>query len=1135
MTQSVDIIDAAQRETAIDPGRSFCVSAPAGSGKTELLIQRYLGLLGRVERPEQILAITFTRKAAAEMRERVLQALQEAGLGAPCPSAHQQRTRALAEQALAADARGDWQLLRDINRMNIKTIDSFCGGLTRQMPILSRFGGQARVLDDASELYGEAAMELFQQLDSDHPVAADLAALMLHFDNNWERLQNLLTAMLARRDQWQAYVGVHHSPRESEAYLLQAVESLVRDALSQLQAALAPWQQELLALQQFAAINLGSTAPQRAPGTEPVDVPLWRSLRDLLLTKTGSWRKSLNKTMGFPTGKGEPQQRKDQLKAVIAELTRIDGLEDALEAIAYLPEMSPGSASWQLVLQLSHILPLLEAHLLLVFSRHGAVDHSQVALSALQALGDDDTPTELALRLDYQLEHILVDEFQDTAINQYELLRRLTRGWGQHNAQNPQLPRTVMIVGDGMQSIYGFRAANVGLFLKAREQGFNGVALQGLALQSNFRSDEGIVDWVNQTFAWAFPAADNIGRGQVSYSPATAVRPERAVPAVSMHAFEGDAAREQEVAFVCDEIARAQAEPGCESVAVLGRTRGHLQPVIAGLKQRGIEYAAQDIDSLASSPLVTDLLSLCRALVNDADRLAWMALLRAPWCGLTLSDLLLIARWGECSQYTPVYLILQDSELRGSLSADGRARLAGILPPLQQAVHTRERRALRVWLEQLWVGLGGPATAVAESELQDAESFFDLLEQAEQDGIGLDPEWLELQLAKRYTSAGNPGSKVQLMTLHKAKGLEFDRVIIPQLGRITRPDGRQLLLWDEHYSVDGGRNFLLAADDRSEPGAPTLYNYLQVQRQNKAQLEITRLLYVGVTRAISQLLLTTSLARDGDSENFRAPPRRSLLHPIWRTFEQQMTVHEPAAQRAPADLSAAGPGGLMRLGHRLTAAPGPAPDVPATTADVAAAGANIPPRPGNYLERYTGTVVHLALEELSRREELPECIAEGDRQHWKIALVDLGLWGQPLQQALAAVEESVNTVLAPNGAGRWLLSSRHPQARSEWALTCVGENGAIQDLVIDRCFVDENTGMRWLIDYKNSRPEPGQPVAEFLAQQAQIYRPQLQRYRDALGGLSDRGLNCALYFTALGQLHRLPELDLPEPDRLLEE
>ena len=98
------IVDAAQRARAIDPAASFCVSAPAGSGKTELLIQRYLRLLPRVARPEQVLAITFTRKAAAEMRSRVVDALQAALRGEPCASAHQQVTRELAQQALAADA-----------------------------------------------------------------------------------------------------------------------------------------------------------------------------------------------------------------------------------------------------------------------------------------------------------------------------------------------------------------------------------------------------------------------------------------------------------------------------------------------------------------------------------------------------------------------------------------------------------------------------------------------------------------------------------------------------------------------------------------------------------------------------------------------------------------------------------------------------------------------------------------------------------------------------------------------------------------------------------------------------------------------------------------------------------------------
>ena len=1120
----MSIVDTAQRATAIDPTGSFCVSAPAGSGKTELLIQRYLCLLSRVTRPEQVLAITFTRKAAAEMRDRVIEALQAAGAGDICATEHQQVTRDLALQALAADARGDWHLVRDISRLNIKTIDSFCGGLTRQMPVLSEFGGQANLLDDATELYAEAVVALFRRVDSEHPVAVDLAALMLHFDNNWERLQELLVSMLARRDQWRRYVGVHHEPEESEAYLLATVEALVRGELVALSRTLSPYTCELLQLQQFAAGNLGRTPPQQFPGSEPGDVNAWRGVRDLLLTKDGGWRKSISKTIGFPTGKGEPQERKDQLKRMLQELQQIDGLQPMLAGISYLPVIEPGSASWQLLVHLSRLLPLLAAQLLLVFQKHGAVDHSQVALSALQALGEEDAPTELALRLDYQIEHILVDEFQDTAINQYDLLHKLTRGWGQYNAENPQAPRTVMIVGDGMQSIYGFRGANVGLFLKARQEGFNGVSLQYLELLSNFRSDEGVVDWVNETFTWAFPALDDINRGQVRYTPATAVRPVVLEPAVVMHAFHGDdrlAAQAQEVAFICEQIAAGCAQENCGSIAVLGRSRSHLQSIIAGLKQRNIAYSAQDMDSLAHSPVVADLLTLCRALANNADRLAWMALLRAPWCGLQLADLLLVASYGEAPRYTPVWTALCSAQLRDSLSTDGRQRLQHILPSLQRALQLRDRRGLRVWIEQAWTGLTGPACAQESSWLQDAESFFQLLEQAETDGIGLDTQWLELRLQKSYMSGGDPASVVQLMTLHKAKGLEFDRVIIPQLAKLPRSDGRQLLLWDEHSGPDGERNFLLAADDHSEAGAPTLYNYLAQQRQQKTLLEGTRLLYVGATRAISQLLLTASLTWDEKKEAFRTPSSRALLSPIWPTFEQQMIVHEPELVRVALDtLPADQP--LTRL--RRTAPPAsPSFDSPGKAEQ--AQDRNVPIRADNHMERSVGTVVHLALEELSLRDTLPTSVIEADRKRWRVALQREGLWGAALTDALAAVERSVNICLADE-QGRWLLSSEHPQASSELALTSVNEDGRTQDLVIDRSFMDAASGVRWLVDYKNSQPQQGEALLEFLSRETAVYREQLSRYRRALRELHTEPLRCALYFTALGCLHHIRELDL---------
>lgn len=1114
------VIDAAQRARAIDPLSSFCVSAPAGSGKTELLIQRYLRLLSRVERPEQVLAITFTRKAAAEMRERVVEALRAAMEHKPCASDHERVTRELAEQALAADAQGHWHLVRDISRLNIKTIDSFCGGLTRQMPVLSEFGGQAQLLDDAGELYARAVEELFGYIETEHPVAADLAALMLHFDNNWQRLQSLLVAMLARREQWRPYVGVHRAPEESEAYLVATVEGLVRGELATLADALAPYQAELLDLWAYAASNLGHTAPDRFPGCEPTDIAAWRSLQSMLLTNSGTWRMRLDKNMGFPAGKGAATQRKEQLKAILGELAQLDGLEQLMADITVLPEVNTGSQSWRLLVHLSRLLPVLAAQLLLVFSREGAVDHNQVALSALQALGEDDAPTELALRLDYQIEHILLDEFQDTAINQYELVHALTRGWGQHNAGNPESPRTVMIVGDGMQSIYGFRGANVGLFLKARLEGFNGVPLEHLQLCCNFRSDAGVVDWVNSSFTAAFPAEHDINRGRVSYSPSAAVRPAADETAVALHAFQGDDGTAQELAFVCAEIAAACANPQFESIAVLGRSRSHLQGVIAGLQELSVPYSAAAMESLAQSVVVADLLTMCRALASDTDRLAWMALLRAPWCGLCLADLLCIARWGDTPRFTPVWQALADPALQQSLSDSGRHQLRATLLPLQWARQKRDRLGLRVWIEQTWLALGGAAAAADSAALADAESFFQLLEQAEQEGLGLDIPWLERRLEKQFMEGGEAGSKVQIMTLHKAKGLEFDCVFIPQLARASRGDDRELLLWDEHSSADGERTFLLAMDDHSTKGDPSLYNYLAKLRKDKSALEGTRLLYVGATRAVRKLVLSASLKADERSGELRPPGARSLLYPIWQSFQQAMHVHEPALGAPTNDNTGQG-NWLLRL-----EAPQDTVHTPSETPRATGMGSNIPDRPVNFRERSIGTVVHLALEELSQRDKLPEGLTDQDRQRWRSALAGLGLWGITLDEALAAVEQSVQAMLAADSPGRWVLSQGHAQAKSEWALTWLNpDTGRSEDLVIDRTFVDASDGVRWLIDYKNSEPEAGEALQDFLTRQELAYRQQLLRYREALRALSEEPIRCALLFTALGRLHHVENLD----------
>jgi ATP-dependent exoDNAse (exonuclease V) beta subunit len=1111
----VNIADASQRARALDCRRSFCVTAPAGSGKTELLIQRFLGLLGRVERPEQVLAITFTRKAAAEMRERLAAALADAQSGTPCAGEHQEITRKLALQALAASDRRDWQLGRDMSRLNIRTIDGFCAALTRQMPILSEFGGQVQAVDRAQELYAEAVAELFGLLGSQHPVAADLGQLLLHFDNNQDRLTALLVSMLARRDQWHDYMGKHLSNEANEIRLTRTVEQVVAESLSELCQRLDDHQDEILDLLCYSLENRGMAVPEDFPAPESAAADTWREVRSLFLTAGGGWRKKVDKRQGFPAGKGEPNERKEHLARLTAELAAIPGLQEDLQSLAWLPDMSSNSRSWQTVLLLAHVLPVLAACLLLVFRRHSVVDHSQVALSALQALGEDDAPTELALRLDYSIEHILVDEFQDTAINQYRLVTRLTRGWGEHNELQPQHPRTIFIVGDGMQSIYGFRDANVGLFLKAREEGFNGVVPEPLELLCNFRSAAGVVDWVNDTFREAFPAEDNVRRGRVSFTPAIAVKSAGREPAVETHAFRGDGAAAQEAEFLAERIASELADSDCGSLAVLGRSRPQLAPLLACLRARDIPYAAQDMDPLSGSPAIVDLMSLCRALANPADRVAWFALLRAPWCGLQLPDLGVLAGAGIPNFWG---LLANPGAIEG-LTRQGKARLAHLAGAMTRSRERRDRLALRVWVEQLWLALGGPATLTYPDRLRDAERFFELLQEADQEGVGLDLEWLEQRLEGLFAAAGDPDARVQVMTLHKAKGLEFNQVFIPALARTTRVASRELLLWEEYNNPGGQPGFLLAADDHCADEEPTLYNFLRRQRREKADLETTRLLYVGATRAIDRLVLSASLASTGDKEEadeveYREPPPGSLLAPIWPVFRRARVDHTPIGFLPPEAPTA---------GTRLTRLA----EIPAVLPPmgIPAAGGNIPERACNRVERAVGTVVHLALEELASSSSLPHKPDAACRRRWRQALRGLGLAGGDLDQALERVLAGVERTLSDESGGRWVLDPGHPDARCEWPLTRVDEAGDCVNIVIDRSFTDAATGTRWIVDYKTSEPHPGESRNAFLDRESETYGIQLSGYRDALRELAPGPVRCALYFTQLGLLHPLRELD----------
>jgi len=513
------------RDDALDVARSFIVQAPAGSGKTELLIQRYLCLLAIVEHPEEVLAITFTRKAAQEMRNRVLAALRNARDGVVAETRHEQKTLSLAGSVLKRDAENQWHLIQSPGRMRIETVDAFGAGIARSLPLSSGLGGAGTTVADAEmgALYRGAAAATLDHLALKDASARAVERVLEHLDNNSGLYIAYLARMLGAREQWLAIIGAGIQDTSDAEKVRQALEANIADVverhLAQVDRMLpAIARTKLLPLLRSAAQNLiDADKPEHLlacfadtgelPSADAGDRVRWHALANLMLTQKGEWRKQVTKNDGFPAGNKAP---KDALFSIVDTLRDIPGFRNALDRCRRLPEPKYEEGQWQVLLALFELLPLAVAELRRLFGENGITDHNEVALSAGRALGSSDAPGDMALMLDYQIAHLLIDEMQDTSIAQYRLLWKLTAGW------SPGDGRTIFCVGDPMQSIYRFRDAEVGEFLLAKERGIGAIPLESLTLRRNFRSGENLVHWFNTVFGNVFPVRDDAPAGAIS-------------------------------------------------------------------------------------------------------------------------------------------------------------------------------------------------------------------------------------------------------------------------------------------------------------------------------------------------------------------------------------------------------------------------------------------------------------------------------------------------------------------------------------------------------------------------------------------------------------------------------------------
>jgi len=1122
VNDSVTAPDAAERRRALDPGRSFLVQAPAGAGKTELLVRRYLRLLATVAEPEDILAVTFTRKAAAEMQRRVLGALAGAGAGpgaaaASAPAASTAEMDQLVAAVRTRDAERGWQLSGHPARLRISTIDALNAALARSAPVSAGASALRPVGQRPERLYRLAARATLRLLAEPDGPAVEVAALLRHLDNDPGRAEELLAQLLARRDQWLPLVGAGLDLQGARANLESSLRRLVERELQRVEASVpVALQAEMAEVIHAAAINLGlDLGSGRGTGRTLAGWGAWwRFAATTFLTGDEAWRRKLDKNGGFP-----PDQKdlKSHAMGLVSVLGDTAGVLEALAAVKTLPEPHYSPAQWTALESLLTLLPFAAAELKLIFAVEGETDYAEIAAEGRAALGDETAPSELALRVDWRLQHLLLDEFQDTSQAQYALLRALTRGW------TPGDGRTLFLVGDPMQSIYRFRQAEVRLFLEVRDHGLPGIILEFLRLRANFRSVPALVAWTNTTFQTVFPAGDDLLSSAISFAPSQAARvgPLSDTSAVTVHpsGWHQQSVEAEEVVRIVKE---ALVRWPTGSIGILVRSRTHATPVVAALRLAQVALSATDLVELGRTALAIDLLAITRALVHAGDRLAWLTVLRAPWCGLTLADL---AELGAVQDRRTVFELAGDPALVSRLTADGRARLGRVSAAFRLGLSRLGQIALRDVVEGVWLELGGPAVAGPALVLADL-----VLEEIGRHDVGGDcPDVLALSRALDQTRASlsDPGALVQVMTIHKAKGLQFDTVIVPGLGRAIRREDRPALLWQE-LAQAGSRDLLLAPINATGAADDPLYELLWSLRARQETAETDRLLYVAVTRARERLHLLGQVPPDRGPSDAGAVPRAargSLLDRLWPVVgsvwpstgsgpasspsspepaaEPSAQWQQPALRRLPSGWERpAAPPSL-----RLPPAGSPALRSPVTY-DWASAWA-----------RQAGSVAHRWLQQIASEGAVhyPVTRLQILRPQFRQLLRRQGVESTALDRAVLRVEAVLREALS-DPQGQWLLAADHTEQLNEYAVT-VPEGGRYRQLIIDRAFVDSG-GVRWIVDYKTSSHEGGDPEG-FIRSEVERYAPQLRAYRQAFACLEQRTTKTALYFPLLQLLQRI--------------
>ena len=1051
------------RKKALGQG-SFIVQAPAGSGKTSLLVKRFLNRLLEVKSPKEVLALTFTNKAAAEMAQRLKEALEG--------KSKDNEIKKIVEKISKHALKNKWDE-GYIDTLMVMTIDKLALRLIKQTPILSSSGVNFLTDEDPDDLYRETIRETITSNAENH-------LLFKYFDYDYHKLTEQLLALISKRDQWLPIVsGLLRSDDKNieEIYgtyytneLNIWVEEKIKPNFTNEDL------KELEIIVNYSADNKNIDRKDKLRSS--INYEFWFYIRDLILTKSGKQiRKKIDTSSGFPATNVGKEIKERLLKLIKLKNNKFNILIDFFNVTYHknIVDIYPLITPFCLLL-IDMVTRLNEK-----FKERRIIDFTQIMGNAVEVLRD----THLPLILDQNISHILVDEFQDTNESQLIFIELLTQNF----AGNPE--KSFFAVGDPMQSIYRFRKAEVEIFSRVQKNGISDLKLTSLFLKVNFRSNKNIIDWLNNSFSKAFPLIDDSDEGSVPYSSCESsnnnLEGGMELIALTCDTKSKTAQYEAEALYVLNLIKDTRKSNPDASIAVLTRSKAHLNELITLInkKDSSIPIDAIEMSKILSNQTFQDILCLTKALFDFSDRTNWIAALKSPWCGLSINDLVLLF---EKDHKSLVWELINNIDNTSRLDKNSARRLRSFVEVIRENIQYRGRISHRYFVEGIWRQLNGEKSMVDSNDIQNIDLFLELLEEASEI-LSIDFIKLERLIENKFISKTSiQKNSIKFLTIQRSKGLEFDHVIIPNLNKRTRNEESDLVLYDK--STLSIKN----------PGSDkNLHSYHAYKERKRLDNEKIRLLYVAMTRAKNKCYLIGTVKKEGD---LVIPNSGTFMNILWPFFSDKFTeIATPEDENSFEKFIPK----LRRLNDNFYSG-----DKRYKRSIDTEELSFCYPNMSTDIQRFTGNIVHKYLEIIVKKQLDIDKILCNKLDYTESLYLGKNFKKKDIKIGLNLVKKSLE-MLKKTSDGRWILN-RYLADNSEVSYLLESNNTTTQHIP-DRSFIEND--IQWIIDYKT----PFSPIKN-LAVEAKKHLPQLRLY-ETIFKRNKRVIQKAIYFAPQGKLIKL--------------